>query len=64
MKRIFYLLLSLLGIGSVGCGPLEEVEAEAPMYAAPYSQFHHSSRVDIDTQVVDSDDDTSATEEE
>ena len=38
MKRIFYLLLSLLGIGSVGCGPLEEVEAEAPMYAAPYSQ--------------------------
>ena len=61
MKRLFYILLSLLGFGSISCTPTEE--AEVAMYAAPYTEYHPSSRVDIDAE-ADADGDIVSTPEE
>lgn len=61
MKRVLTLMLSMLGIGSMGCTPSteNEVPIEVPMYAAPYAEYHPSPRADIE-----SDDITANNEEE
>ena len=50
MKRVLTLLLSLLGIGSMGCSP--SVEQEVAMYAAPYAEYHPSPLADVESGEV------------
>ena len=50
-------MLSMLGIGSMGCTP--STEEEVAMYAAPYVEYHPLPRAD-----VESDDITTNNEEE
>lgn len=44
MKRLPHILLSVLSFGGMSCAPL--VEEEVAMYAAPYTEFRDSTRVD------------------
>ena len=44
MKRLLHILLSALSFGSMSCVPF--VEEEVDMYAAPYTEFRPSNRVD------------------
>ena len=44
MKRLLHILLSALSFGGMSCVPL--VEEEVDMYAAPYTEFRPSTRVD------------------
>lgn len=44
MKRLLYILLSALSFGGMSCVPF--VEEEVDMYAAPYTEFRPSERVD------------------
>lgn len=57
MERALTLMLSMLGIGSMGCTP--STEEEVAMYAAPYVEYHPLPRAD-----VESDDITTNNEEE
>lgn len=51
MKRLLHILLSTLSFGGMSCVPF--VEEEVDMYAAPYTEYHPSSRVDCDSSVTD-----------
>lgn len=44
MKRLLHILLSALSFGGMSCVPF--IEEEVDMYAAPYTEFRPSSRVD------------------
>ena len=53
MKRLLHILLSALSFGGMSCAPF--VEEEVDMYAAPYTEYHPSSRVDLesgDTEII------------
>ena len=59
MKRLLHILLSALSFGSMSCEPFEEEMVD--MYAAPYTEFRSSPRVD--TQVEAEVDKSTNTEE-
>ena len=44
MKKLLHILLSELSFGGMSCIPV--VEEEVDMYAAPYTEFRPSERVD------------------
>lgn len=52
MKRLLHILLSALSFGGMSCVPF--IEEEADMYAAPYTEFRSSPRVDAQ-EVTESD---------
>ena len=59
MKRLLHILLSALSFGGMSCVPF--IEEEADMYAAPYTEFRSSPRVDAQ-EAIESE--TSANTEE
>ena len=48
MKRLLHILLSALSFGGMSCVPF--IEEEADMYAAPYTEFRSSPRVDAQAE--------------
>ena len=52
MKKFLHILLSALSFGGMSCVPF--IEEEADMYAAPYTEFRSSPRVDAQ-EVTESD---------
>ena len=51
MKRLLHILLSVLSFGSMSCVPLDE--EEVAMYAAPYTEYHPSPRIDYESNDID-----------
>lgn len=47
MKRLLHILLSTLSFGGMSCVPL--IEEEVDMYAAPYTEYQPSARVDCES---------------
>ena len=47
MKRLLHIILSALSFGGMSCIPL--IEEEVDMYAAPYTEFRASARVDCES---------------
>ena len=48
MKRLLHILLSALSFGGMSCVPF--IEEEVDMYAAPYTEFRPSPRVDAQAE--------------
>ena len=47
MKRLLYIVLSALSFGGMSCVP--STGEEVGMYAAPYTEYQPSSRVDLES---------------